>query len=181
MVDFTQRSRQTKNEDLRVAEEGFVTTRHETANESEPRVSVLPRHGDTEVEVYVPQHTTSDTWVPRKGKRVYYVRLLDDTAIFLGCVADDHDGYDTERRITHPHTDTEILFDEDGSVHVDGTDTSVTLNADGSVDIDVADGKAVTVDGGTNPVVTDVETTTDSDGHVTDVTTVTSDTLLVPE
>lgn len=57
-----------------------------------------------------------------------------------------------------------------------GNGISVTTKDGMTVDIS---NNSVTVNSGTNPVVTDITTETDSDGHVTDVSTVTSDNVLV--
>jgi len=74
-----------------------------------------------------------------------------------------------ERRIGHDLTNANVTFDENGVVTVEADD-GTTIAVDGST---------VQIDGGTTPIVTDVTTTTDADGHVTDVNVVTDDSILL--
>lgn len=209
-MSFSRRTNETDDsgvEQLRVAEEGFVTSVQTPSGGEEPVLHVESRFDSTETRVYVPHLVASDTGLPTEGERIYFVRLVDDKGVFIGTAADDHTGYDDERTWDWPHSGTTVTIDERGNITIitedtqtknvttltldDGEititsddDTEVTLSTD--LSIDTADGTTVTVDGdtvqingGSTPVVTDVTTTTDNDGHVTSVDTVTSDNVHV--
>jgi len=168
---------------------------------------VESRFEETPTTVFVPQFVASDTGLPTAGDRIYFARLDDDTAVYIGAVNDDHSGYNTQRTWDWPHSATHLTIDQRGNVtlHTEDTDTknttTITLddgtvtitNSDGTtitltdtVDVESSDGTTVNVDGGTvtvnggsNPVVKDIKTTKDTDGHVTSVSTVTSDSIYV--
>jgi hypothetical protein len=194
-------------EKLRVAEEGFVTSVENPSGGEEPVLRVESRFDSTETGIYVPHLVAGDKGLPTEGDRIYFIRLIDDTGVFVGTAADDHTGYDDERTWNWPHSDTSITINERGNITILTEDTktnnvtTVTLDngditvesddgtkvtLDTDLSIDTADGTTVTVDndtvqinGGSTPVVTDVTTTTDSDGHVTSIDTVTSDSVHV--
>lgn len=160
------RGKRKQDQHRRPLERGFVTSVAELASGVEPYVELEP-HQSPRTTARVPQPTRGDRRLPAEGDEVYFTRRGDDVAVILGIVATDHDGYATERRIDHRHSDAHI-----------------TIDADGRITAVAADGTSITVDGGTlqvndgaTPVVTDIETSTDGDGHVTSVTPVTNDSL----
>lgn len=90
----------------------------------------------------------------------------------------------------HADSGSQVTIDPEGRVLVDGTNgNSVDLKTDGSVAVTGTAGNTVelptsgdvVLNGGTTKPVTDVTTTTDSDGHVTSISLVRSDTVLVPQ
>ncbi len=105
-------------------------------------------------------------------------------AVDGSCTVESDDG-------TTVTVDAESVTVGDGSsggVSVDhaASNASVVFNTNGGVTVESSDGTTVTVDagsvsvdGGSTPVVTDVSTTTDGDGHVTDVSVTTNDSVLL--
>jgi len=102
--------------------------------------------------------------MPNEGDRVLISHYQNGRAQVLGSrytlqesVPEAAEG---ERVIGHPASDSRIHFADDGTITVT-TDSgnTVTVSTDGTM----------TLNGGTVAPVTDVSTTTDSDGHVTDV------------
>lgn len=147
------------------AERGLVTSTGSVDPNTEPSIRIKPTNGPPTT-AQLALDASGDTRLPAVGDIVYFTRMRDNTSLVLGFEAVDHGGYTTQRRIDHRHSDAAVTFEEDGSVTVESDGTTVTVE-DGSV----------SVDGGSTPVVTGVETTTDSDGRVTDVTPVTDDSI----
>ncbi|MDB9247444.1 hypothetical protein PN419_00285 [Halorubrum ezzemoulense] len=157
-----------RNESERLVERGFVTSRTDVAAETEPTVNVELNRGPS-IDAHVAQRAAGDRGVPSEGDEVYVLRREDGVPLIIGAVATDHNGYADARRIAHPHGEGYVEFNDDGSVTVQSDDgTTVTVS-----------GGTVSVNGGSTPVVTDVSISTDADGHVTDVTTVTNDSIQV--
>lgn len=126
-------------ERLRVGEEGFVTSVQTVNDSDEPVLHVESRFDSTETAVYVPHSVASDTGLPTVGERVYFVRLIDDTGIFIGTVADEHTGYNKQRRWDWPHSNTHLTFTENGSVTLDSHVDDPSLDHFGTLAFDSGD------------------------------------------
>lgn len=85
--------------------------------------------------------------------KLYYASTED------GTVHDIPDYNAGERRLGHNLTDAHVFLDENGHV---------TIESDGGQKILLKDSEIV-INGGTQGVITDVTTTKDADGHVTDI------------
>jgi len=114
-----------------------------------------------------------DIHPPLPDTQVVIARRRGGRPLVLGTAYTTEDSLDPyvagERVLTHQLSDAKVHFEPDGTLTVqNGDGTTVTI-----------DGSEVSVDGGTQGVVTDVNTTTDSDGHVTSISLERSDTLLV--
>lgn len=83
-----------------------------------------------------------------------------------------------ERIVSHPVSEANIHFNTDGSLTVhDDNGSEIGLAATGDIEID--SNNNVVINGGTNGAITDVNTTKDIDGHVTDVSVVRNDSILL--
>lgn len=151
-------------------EEGIVLSTSETnSNLSEHTVKVAtPSSGQIEAEVLV--GAGGDFYLPPVESRVTIAYFRNDTPAVIGCEYKDLDIERLpggERRIGHPTTNSHILLSNDGSITIELDDgTTVTLN-----------NSTLTLNGGSTPVVTDINVTKDADGYVTDVTPVTDDSI----
>lgn len=122
------------------------------------------------VAVTVPEH--GDVAMPSVGDLVVLASFRADTKIVLGTFYDDAGDIPSvvegERVISHDDSDTTIRLKPNGDVEIDAENNVIV---DGG-DVEINPDGAVKIDGGGTNVVTDVETTKDADGHVTDITIV---------
>ena len=137
-----------------------------------PVIKIVPNGMSNDIPAEVILPTSNDKLLPSEGDEVYFLERGGDMAVVLGVVPREHDDYgQDERMVHHPTEDAYVHFDEDGDIHVHTEDTDVTFS-DGTIQINDGD----------EPVVTDVETSTDTvDGTtvVTSVDTVTDDSILL--
>jgi len=112
--------------------------------------------------------TSGDGWLPSVNETAIIARRTTGQYILLGTFSDGGMGLDAgERVIGHSGSESRLKMNNDGSIDIipDGAENPVvTLTSDG---MKIAKGQ----------VVTDIDTTTDSDGHVTSVSPVYTDTL----
>jgi hypothetical protein len=134
-------------------------------------VVVSPNGKDTQFPVELPVQANGDVHVPTAGTPVLIGYRKGDRPIIVAIRytsdADIPSFKAGERRIAHHASDSNIYLRNDGAVEIitdDGTSVVVKDNT-------------ITVNGGSTPVVTDIATTKDADGHVTDVTPITDDTI----
>jgi len=121
----------------------------------------------------VPQK--GDVTIPDEGDDILVGARPDERLVMLGSrytLEDSIPEYKPgERRIGHPITDSHIELQTDGTVHIENdTGTTVELQPDGSV----------VIDSGTNTPITDIQTQTDAEGHVTDVSVTRSSSVYLP-
>jgi len=153
------------NEQIIAFEEATVFTVIEITNddiqEPEPAEVVVPQNGDV--------------CLPTEGDTVMVGYRRNGRPLVVGTQYTDSTDIppfeEGERVIGHPTSDSTIRFTTDGTIRLThDAGTTVELTNDGSVVID---------NGNTQPV-TDVATTTDSDGHVTGVSLTRADGVYLP-
>lgn len=126
--------------------------------------------------VIVPSH--GDVALPSKGDLVILGWIKGQKPVILGTLYSRQDNpvlpsYSKDDRVIgHDATSAEVRIKEEGSV-------VITADSGDKIEVDTNDG-SVRVNDGTNPVMYDLTTTKDGDGHVTDVSIVTSSKLKVP-
>lgn len=138
--------------------------------------------GGSAVDAIVPVTQSGDVALPKRDRddtlRCYYLSLPNSVPIVLGYVYDSETDPPTidpgERRVGHQLTDANVFFQADGTITIfagsDGTErTKVDVTPDGTV----------VINDGTDAPVTDVSYETDADGHVTSISTTTTDNILV--
>jgi len=106
---------------------------------------------------------------------VIYTELPDEAPVVLGFIYDP-DVHDIptqqagERIFGHDLTDSRVKIDVDGTIHIDVEDGStIDVQADGTI----------VLNDGTQGIITDVNTTKDADGHVTDVSLTRDSNILI--
>jgi hypothetical protein len=159
-------------------EGGVVTTveSHDPDNDNRGHVCwVSPDtyDGDELMEIGVSHH--GSLVVPNEGQRVLFTRRNDTLPTVVATRYEEGEevpAYEPgERRVSHPASDSYVHFYTDGSIEVYGHNgNTIELKIDGSI----------VLNGGTNSLVTDVSTTTDSDGHVTSISLTKSSDIYVP-
>ena len=167
-----------RNEAERVAEalrleEGYVVSVPEGSSVP-PAVEVMtygPDGGSTIASVAMT--LTGDMNVPPVGSDVILAERKGGRPVVLACsyeeMGDIPSAKVDERVISHSSSHAEIRLKPDGSVHVTN-DSGTSL---------VLDGGTVTINGGTQGVITDVSTSKDGDGHVTDVSITRNQNILI--
>lgn len=152
---------------------GFITS---VKDDNRNIVSVQPVGQQTEIPMVVPIWAVGDIHIPTLDSpvEVYYMRTAAEYPIILGYQytrLSDIPSYEAgERHISHDSTDTDIYFQNDGSL---------TIETAGGGTIDVDETGTISLNGGENGVIHDISTTTDGDGHVTDITLERRDDILV--
>jgi hypothetical protein len=158
-------------------EGGTVTTvePHDTGDERSHECWVKPDsfEGDVRAEILSPAH--GSVTIPEEGERVLVIHRRDDDPMIIGSRYEEDEtipAYDPgERIVSHAASDSHVYFRVDGSILVSGHNgNTIELKADGSI----------VLNGGTNNPVTDVSTTTDSDGHVTSISLTKSSDIYIP-
>lgn len=123
----------------------------------------------------VPVPSRGDVAVPTEDDIVLLSKTANDLLIVEGVLySSEKNGPEYEagtRRIGHAATDSHVQIDPDGTVVIESYDGT-------TVSVDPNDG-TVRVNDGTDGVITDVTTTKDVDGHVTDISLTRSDTVFV--
>jgi hypothetical protein len=164
-INYTQR-------EVLAIEEATVVS---PASSMDSLVDVQPvTHDQTiEAEIGVAEH--GDGSLPEREETVIIAYRVSDKPVIVQRFYEGDSESPTldigERILGHASTDSQIYFQSDGSIRLENdTGATVTLQADGTVSIN----------GGTNSPVTDVTTTTDADGHVTDVSVTRSTDILLP-
>lgn len=108
----------------------------------------------------VPVGNKGDVTLPSVGDMVMIARFRNNKAVVLSTYYTQQPDIPTaeegERVVGHPESDSEVRLKPNGDV---------VINPE----------RNVVIDGGGTKVVTDVETTTDADGHVTSITVVRAD------
>lgn len=97
----------------------------------------------------------------------------DPDVVRMGIKPDGVSDPSTEVAIDDSGETTEISISTDGNVTVDA-DGDASVTADGTVSID---GNTVDLGGGGKGIITDITTSTDADGHVTDISLTRSNTV----
>ncbi|QGA82760.1 hypothetical protein [Halomicrobium sp. LC1Hm] len=112
------------------------------------------RYPEGKSAVVIPQ-AHGEGYLPPEGSTVLLTRIDRTTPVVVGPYY--HAGSETpalepgERVVSHPTSDARVKFHNDGAISIDG-DEPVYIN------------------GGMRRPVVDVQTTTDADGHVIDIT-----------
>jgi len=147
---------------------------------------------DEHVEATVTTAHVGDGWLPAVETPVLVDTDDGGTPLVVGSgtnvtVDDGTPAAVGERTIGHSTSDTQVRFDSNGvvSVHPDeGVGGAVTIEADGRIVITPEDATSpvLTIDADglqfqDDLVMTDVSTTTDSDGHVISVTPIYTNTI----
>jgi hypothetical protein len=136
-----------------------------------------PPEGATELDgLRVPDYETGTRRIGHHASNAFVEFEPDGTLVVM---SEREDQQAVFGRVTL-NTDGTTVVESRGNLGA----TKVQTAPNGSVTIDKPSGQSVVVDGGSTPVVTDVgvSTTTDADGHVTDVSldVTTTDDILVP-
>lgn len=158
---------------------GVVTS----ANPSRNEVVVNAQRSNEPHPATVPVPESGDVRVPTEGTSVIVGYRPEDQPVVVGVLYDTTDDVPSvevgERVIGHAASGTEIRFKPNGDIEVSpesdtivhgNSDTSITLNENGDVELDPEND--LVVNGGSTAPVTDVNTTSDGDGHVTSITLV---------
>ena len=131
---FSRRTRNPSASDDRIVGRAFVTTVPEIESGEELHVMISPVGVAGEVRARVPHRYMSERGLPPVGTQLYYTQTFDGTYLVLGAFAqlgEDEDPHRKERVVDHPHSDTEVTFNEDGGIHVDAAaDATVTVDGD---------------------------------------------------
>jgi len=155
-------------------------------------VSVEPTALSIAVGAELAVSVEGDAYQPTVGTRVLLAYRESGPPLVVNTRYGPEDAPDVavgERRLGHPTSDANVTFANDGSVTVTAdSGATTTLNADGDVTITASDGTTVevtsngtvVVDGGSKTPITDIQTNTDSDGHVTGIQTTTSSSVFLP-
>lgn len=158
-------------------EAATVTTvpSHTAGDGTSHAIMVVPDGHDSPRSAEVPVDQHGDVSLPQEGDPVYVGYKRNGRTIVLGTRYGEDDSIpafeEGERVIGHPLSDSHVRFAADGTLHVEGDDgNTIELRPDGTI---------VVNDGSNNPV-TDIETSTDSDGHVTSISVTKSDDVYVP-
>ena len=151
-----------------------TVTNADPDNEGVHAMKVKPEGFDTAFPVELPVEMVGDACVPTDGTKVL-LGLKSNGGLTVitqryGGQTDKIPSYEPgERVIGHPLSDTQIRLDANGDAHIrHESGMAVTVDANG-----------VHVNGGTKNAVSDVTTTKNADGHVTDVNVKRSDSLFI--
>lgn len=142
------------------------TESHSEGDNIGHEVKIKPDTIDSTLTADVAVGLLGDVTIPEVGNRVIIGYRVSSSPIVLGTRYRDSetipDFEPGERIIGHPASDNYIRLQNNGTIHVEsGGGATVELQTDGDV---------VVNDGSTKPVTdVTVNTTTDADGHVTDV------------
>lgn len=132
--------------------------------------------GGTPKDAIVPVDTYGDVSLPSEGDLAIVEKTQNDLFVVRGVLYTRQDAgpsyQEGERRVGHSETGSHFRIDPDGVITIEADDGTTFT-------VDPSDG-TVRVNGGSTGVVTDVTTTTDTDGHVTSVDVVRSNYLYVP-
>jgi hypothetical protein len=152
---------------------GVVTSAPTTEADGQHHVTVqeTPTAPDEPIPVLPTVH--GDYYVPPEGAPVVVGKTgrYDGAVVGVAIPPTDTPTLEAgERILSHPLSTAHVRFNADGSIDVTSEgDASVRLRADGTL----------VLNGGSQGIVTDVQTTTDADGHVTDVTLVREDSIQI--
>lgn len=120
----------------RPVETGYIVSTDAVGDEDEPLVRVETRTNRVS-DAHVLHDVSQDTGVPAEGTKVYVLRRDDNVPLVIGVAANEHDGYEKQRRFAHPYSDAELTFTEDGGIHIDADDDT-EISVDGDVNIDAS-------------------------------------------
>lgn len=149
---------------------------HQSGDNISHEVQIDSRYFEEPVIAAITVNQIGDITVPTQGDRVIVAYQIDGRPIILGTIYTSNDTLPDfepgERIIGHPMTDSYVRLATDGTIHVEGDGgNTIELQPDGSI----------VLNGGSTQPVTDVQTTTDVDGHVTSVSLTRADGIYVPE
>lgn len=150
---------------------GGVVTSTPTDTTDAHAVEVRPDGMDRTIGCMVAVDANGDEHLPMQGTDVVVAFRKRGRPVIVGVeytVDETLDGTKPgERRLSHPLSTAEVFFDENGVLHAvadDGTEVTIT---NGEIHL-----------GGSNTgIITDIDTTKDSDGRVIEVTPVRSNTV----
>lgn len=128
--------------------------------------------GGTPMPAFVTAATNGDVAVPEEGDFVVIGYLRGRRPVVIGAAYTEFNrapDYSTGQR-TIGNESGSITVEDDGTTVVDANGTTVEVKPNGDV----------VIDGGSTQPVTDVETTTDADGHVTSISISRADGVYVP-
>jgi len=123
-------------------------------------------------------------YLPPIDSRVMIQYLADDTPVVIGSEYTEVSHLSErpaggERIIGHPLSNSHVFFDNNGNITISGDDsTNISIDITGGMSVDIG-GESISVNDGSTPVVTDVSTTKDSEGHVTDISLTTNNSILL--
>lgn len=138
-------------------------------------IAVEPTNTQESINVSLGSESEGDGWMPQTGDTLVIGYRVASPPVVLGyrySQSQDRPTLDPgERVIGHGGTTSTVSFNNDGSVAIEAdSGATFTLEADGTV----------TINGGSNNPITDITTSTNSDGHVTSVDTTKSTDVYVP-
>jgi hypothetical protein len=142
---------------------GIVTSAPTQTDNGETVVSVQSATVPTDGTAVVLPNVHGDSYVPPKGTPVLLAQLASSETIVLKAPTPNVDSPtldEGERIISHPTSESVVKFNADGTLDIHG------------------DG-VVRINGGSKGAITDITTSTDGDGHVTDVSVTRNDDVLL--
>jgi len=162
---------------MRTFATGTVTSapEHVSGDNVKHHVKVSPNFTDQTYSAEVPITQNGDITVPTEGQDVFLIMRPDERMVVAGVRYERGDTIPEYvpglRRIGHGPTDSHIELQPDGTVYIENdSGTTLEMQPDG----------AVVINSGTNNPVTDVNVSTDDDGHVTSVSTTKSSNIYIP-
>ncbi len=165
-------------------EQGVVLSTAETNSKLSPHTVKVYTATQGQFEAEVLLSAGGDFYLPPVDSMVMVQYLVDNTPVVIGSEYIDVSHLSSrpaggERIIGHPLSDSHIFFDTNGNITISGDDsTNVNIDITGGMSVDIGGG-SLSINGGSTPVVTDVTTTKDADGHVTDISLTTNNSILL--
>jgi len=156
---------------------GTVTSapEHVSGDSVKHHVEVSPDFTNQSYPAEVVLTQKGDVTVPSEGDDVFLIMRPDERMVVAGVRYEREDTIPEYvpglRRIGHGPTDSNIELRPDGTVYIEN---------DGGTSVELQPSGDVVIDGGTNNPVTDVQTQTDADGHVIDISLTRSQNVYVP-
>jgi hypothetical protein len=142
---------------------------------TEHAIVVSPEHTAQNKPALVMENAGGDVTLPTEGEDVLIGQTDSGTFYVLGRTYQPDDTVPTlapgERRIGHPLSDSAVTLHKDGTVTIEGdSGTTVSIKPNGDV----------VINGGSTAPITDVQTSTDGDGHVTSIDITRAEGVFVP-
>lgn len=146
---------------------------HSSGDEVKHAVTIKPAGKDVQFLAEVPVDAKGDVHIPEEGTDVLIGYRKASLPVVLSArynVDDSIPAYDAgERRVGHSLSNANIFLDANGDITVkNDSGTTVTLS-----------GTDVILNGGTQGAITDVTTTKDVDGHVTSISLIRNNNILI--
>jgi hypothetical protein len=138
-------------------------------------VYVKPSTINETIPADVNANQVGDVQIPTEGSRVTIAYRPNERPLVVGQRYKDDNTVPEfepgERVIGHPLSEAHIRLAEDGSI---------TIKGDGGNTVELASDGSVTVNEGSKNPITEITTTSDSDGHITSITLTRSPNIFIP-